>query len=356
VVLIYLSDGYFDSMNCVRELLRALFERKPLIALLEPIENQGGMTREQIRAAIGQAASKYSQWGLLDELREWGEEGFIPPSNVYEQLFAHLTIDWSSTPAFQDVTLRLIAEQLLPLAPSLVASYELVNQRPPDLLVPHDRFHVYCSPHNLGAFELLQELSDMRKVEVSLEPYGSPTTPRVTKKSGSTQPVSAKLYLSSSMENLRACTHMLVYLTNQTWTRGAEVTAALTKDVAETMAAGVHLLLVTETPGEGQDARHAVKFDSFFATTPHELLLNGIFTEIATPLKGGPWRETSMLMLWQALVREPQAFAPNDAPNEAPRTAIRKRKSWSRAAATHAERHSIEVERTASVEDHSMYL
>ena len=54
----------------------------------------------------------------------------------------------------------------------------------------------------------------------------------------------------------------------------------------------------------GQEARHGCEFSAFFAcedgTTPGDLLRRGIYAKIAVPLKGGPWRETSMMMLAQA--------------------------------------------------------
>ena len=70
----------------------------------------------------------------------------------------------------------------------------------------------------------------------------------------------------------------------------------------------VKLLLCHEMEGlGGQEARNGCLFDIFFsnpngAATPQELLQKSIYSSIATPLKGGPWRPTSMAMLWGALV------------------------------------------------------
>ena len=68
----------------------------------------------------------------------------------------------------------------------------------------------------------------------------------------------------------------------------------------------VQLLLVHEMPGVGgQEARHGCEFGTFFScaegATPEYLLKRGIYSEIAVPLKGGPWREASMALLGDAV-------------------------------------------------------
>ena len=47
-ILIFLSQGYFQSPNCMRELLCAVFEGKPLITLLEPDTKHGGLRRDEV--------------------------------------------------------------------------------------------------------------------------------------------------------------------------------------------------------------------------------------------------------------------------------------------------------------------
>ena len=48
--LIFCSQGYFSSPNCMRELLRAAVTRKPILTLLEPEAKHGGLTLDEIRA------------------------------------------------------------------------------------------------------------------------------------------------------------------------------------------------------------------------------------------------------------------------------------------------------------------
>jgi len=98
---------------------------------------------------------------------------------------------------------------------------------------------------------------------------------------------------------------MLVYLTAQTWTRG-KLSAQLGAEVLQAMDLGVHLLLAHEMPGVGgQEARSGCDFGAFFSceagSTPAELLVRGIYNEIALPLKGGAWREPSLALLFDVL-------------------------------------------------------
>ena len=46
-LLAFLTDGYFQSKNCMRELTRAIFNGTPVIVLLEPDHRRGGLAQEQ---------------------------------------------------------------------------------------------------------------------------------------------------------------------------------------------------------------------------------------------------------------------------------------------------------------------
>ena len=79
-------------------------------------------------------------------------------------------------------------------------------------------------------------------------------------------------------------------------------------EVATAMRHSIHLLLVHEMPGIGQAHRHGVEFRTFFpnggnqVTTPQQLVDNGIYSEVAISLKGGPWRNAALLGLVRAVV------------------------------------------------------
>ncbi len=79
-VLVFISAGYMDSTNCMRELLMALHLQRPVIVMLEPdLDRHGGMSIDEIREAVHAAAERYSTpgSGLCEECRAWG---FEPPS------------------------------------------------------------------------------------------------------------------------------------------------------------------------------------------------------------------------------------------------------------------------------------
>ena len=70
---------------------------------------------------------------------------------------AYPPIEWNRIGLFQDVTMRLIAERLLPDASDkMYVDGELISQKLRPLMPPsHGRtHHVYCSPHNPGALGL----------------------------------------------------------------------------------------------------------------------------------------------------------------------------------------------------------
>ena len=64
--------------------------------------------------------------------------------------------------AFQDVSMRLICERVLrvtaPANKQLVYLQGEVEAQRVKLRSPHHKFHLYCSPHNIGAAALADEL------------------------------------------------------------------------------------------------------------------------------------------------------------------------------------------------------
>eukprot|EP00966_Prymnesium_polylepis_P108200 2504989-Prymnesium_polylepis.1 len=101
----------------MRELLRAVLTNKPIIALMEPDPSHGGLTRAQIRDALELASNGPTclcvQWGLVEKAEGWGYE--LPSGEqLYNAVFAQEPIEWNRLGRFQDVTMRLIAERLLP--------------------------------------------------------------------------------------------------------------------------------------------------------------------------------------------------------------------------------------------------
>ena len=189
--------------------------------------------------------------------------------------------------------MRQIAERLLPDAVGTTyVDREIVNQKLKPLSLPTASFHIYCSKLNPGAKEIMMEVSGERKFDMLLES-------KVDRKGVN------KLHVTTEAANLENCDHMMLYLTGQTWTRGAP-SEALGEELMKAMDLQVNVLLVHEMPGVGgQEARFGCEFGSFFSCadgeTPEELLARGIYSSIAVPLKGGAWREASMVLLGLAL-------------------------------------------------------
>ena len=119
------------------------------------------------------------------------------------------------------------------------------------------RFHIYARPHNPGALELTQELSQLL------------------------QPLGLKLEVTTDVSNLASCRHMLLYLDARTWTGDDDRRDKLKREVLKAMSIrSVPLLLAHEDgPFEYQPAtaeRHGILFDELIhgvdGGTPIELL------------------------------------------------------------------------------------
>ena len=301
VILCFCTDKYFKSRACAREIFRALLRGKPLIAVLEPDESRGGLTREAIVALLTTARfPPHSQanapatmtwaekWGLDGEVRAWGYAAIPTGEGIVAALFALAPIEWNRFTAFQQVTMRKMAERVLDEADRGDAVYvqgEVGNQTlvPPALTHGRTR-HLYCSPHNLGAEGVGAELNELFR--------------RRSGKSRGRRSMagSAPLKVTTSFAELEQCEHMLLYLTSTTWT-SAEASLSFAREVAQAQRLGVHLLLVHEFPSamdEAGSTRGACDFNDMWneGWTPKHLLTGeaNVYQQIAIALKPGAWR------------------------------------------------------------------
>jgi len=179
VTLVFCSNGYFDSPNCMRELLRATVTEKQIVAMLEPEAAKGGLSLTEIENSLLRAdsptlrdgtqyASCYEMWGLDAEVASWGYH--MPSAKVLmAALFAREPIEWNRIGFFQDVTLRLIANSVLPADyGETYVQGELISKKPSPLMPPKKHvYHVYCSPFNPGGEALLAELAAMRDITLA---------------------------------------------------------------------------------------------------------------------------------------------------------------------------------------------
>jgi len=260
---------------------------------VDPDASRGGLSLKEVRKQLVEADDLYEKWGF----NEAGPRG----QALHDALFASEPIEWNRIGHFQDVTMRQIAERLLSDKDSTTyVDREIINQRLKPFAAPRKGYHVYCSALNPGAIELMHEVSREQGFSVHLEAVAH------RKKATNT------LHVKVAGEGQSECDRMLLYLTSQTWTRG-EVSAALGAEVMKAMDLKVNVLLVHEMPGTGgQEARFGCEFGSLFScangATPSELLKRGIYSSIAVPLKGGAWREASMVLLGMALGMSKEAI------------------------------------------------
>ena len=342
-ILVYCSKGYFHSKNCVRELMAAAWQAKPIIALVEHGSEKGvGLNNGEIISALMAAQTSYTKWGFNNEA--------LDAETLYSHLFQFPAIEWNRIGHFQDVTMRLIAERFLPDAISdndVFVDRELRQHNLSKLKKPRAKYHIGYSSHNPGALELLEELAKSRRYALRLQGehtgerkrrrfysrFGTRSTeasddvdaPSPLRRLGAratsfgihaaakeASPVRTPkkggyvLLATDKPEDIKQCDRFLLYLTARTWTRGDEESAALAESVSTAMQQGVEVLLAHEMPGSGgQTERDACEFGSFFScpdgATPLDLLQRGIYRDIAVALRGGPWREASMTLMAMAL-------------------------------------------------------
>ena len=343
VVLCFCTERWFTNSPCIREVVRAVLRKKPLIALLEPdtTEQHGGFTEAQCRAILRDEMIVHGPGGMVpfserlqdlyEEVGRWSE-GWAEPvqlltaKEIEDALFASAPIIWSPLADFQDVSLRMIAERTLPdfehaygspyqqmtyvqgeietrlrefvprgedaQKPSSRISWRSFSSRrstrAPRQSVAGQRravtkasFHLYVSNHNPRGRALAKEIAALLS-NARLPP----------------------LRWTDDPEKLNECEHMLVHLDGTTWTRGVD-SDAFAHDICEAMRAGVHRLLAHEVSGARLDDvwRCGCSFDDLIEATPMHLRKAGIYNEIAMNMSGGEWRMAGLSELVRAIYK-----------------------------------------------------
>ena len=174
VILTFLTQGYFLSPNCMREMLRAVTTGKPII-VMGTQDKGGGIPINEVKKKLEVAVNRLTAWGLDKEVKQWGYE--VPTADqLHEALFAHPTVEFDPIAPFQMVWFRKIAEMLLVKghSPCYVRGEMTIqslqqeqhhhkkrhNQKQKPVLHPPRngcKYHLYCSPFNVGAARLCHE-------------------------------------------------------------------------------------------------------------------------------------------------------------------------------------------------------
>ena len=95
-VLIFCTDGYTTSRNCMIELRSSVQQDKLIIPVVDPDAKRGGLTEEQVQEQLVKAENdSFVKWGF-------GDQG---PSaeKLFAALFAAGPIEWNRIGPFQDV-------------------------------------------------------------------------------------------------------------------------------------------------------------------------------------------------------------------------------------------------------------
>jgi hypothetical protein len=159
IILVFLSRGYFNSRNCLREITAAMLHDKPLLLVLEPNEAKGGLTLEEARQECP------------DKLREYV---FGPGGG------GRGVILWHRVTVFQLCTLKEIVREVLLHTPLYASepnlSVYLDSDVDIDMLSFRQPLLLYASPNNPGcaaaAEELIMHFSEAELAVVQHAPDG----------------------------------------------------------------------------------------------------------------------------------------------------------------------------------------
>jgi len=235
---------------------------------------------------------KLDKFKLRKKHKEGSDDGELLPAafdhapdetEVRAALFSTPTCEWNRLPHFQDVTIRLIAQNgiLQGRGGELYLQGEAAMGKislPPPL--NGRECHLFCSDFNAGAKDFAEELAK------------APVWVTSGKKA------SVPLTYTTDVSKLASCDHMLVLLDTRTFTSG-EDTAKFVEHIHQAMRAGVHVNCIHEFPAVVGPPRHECEFGLFFGDdwTPAHLTggPTNMYKEIAFALKGAEWRQPGLV-------------------------------------------------------------
>ena len=324
-ILVFAMHVYFEKINCVRELVRAIVRNKPITLLLPDAEVHGEFTQAMIQEIVTDVWLE--QWKLKKLLAEWASDWGVvdlkPPtaSEVCDALCKQPPLEWSRITPFQDRTMVLMCKRLLP-----DEEQDIFMQGAASFSLPkgHTAVKIYCSPHNPGARELAEELN------VAFSSTSGASGRGTCRNRGSSRSTTCINILNGRLSRATRRTpgvlsaresksvrilqivdelgssndHMLIYLNAVTWLHDPEALAA---EIREAQRFGVHLQLCHEFPSalDPGSARKALGFKQIMDATPLDLKsgVRNIYSQIAVSLKGGELRDVGLANLAGTLVK-----------------------------------------------------
>jgi hypothetical protein len=278
-ILIFAMPVYFQKINCVKEMTRTVVRQKQVTLLLPDAEVHGEFTAAMIEEIVTDDWTK--KWKIEKMVAkwagEWGVADLKPPTatDICSALFQQAPLEWSRITPFQDRTMVLMCQRLLPKV-----NRNIFLQGAASFKLPKGHFtvKVYCSEYNSGVRELAEELN-------------------------AAWPGLLQIANVQSWADLSTCDHMLIYLNGLTWTHEPEPFAA---EIREAMRVGLHLQLCHEFTSvlDMGSARCALEFKSIMDATPPDFKKSptNIYSQIAISLKAGVLREPGLANLAARLV------------------------------------------------------
>jgi len=266
VVLMFLSQGYFSSRNCMREVMAVLKLKKPYLFVQEPDPSKGGAPLEV----------------LCDEL---------PREDYRKKLFDGRRITpWYRMMEFQLISLTQICEDFLQHTPKYkghgVQPLYIPGSLPEQALMFPRPVRVGVSDKNPGAMEAIEDVQgsfpDVIAFSLSFLSLAPPGLRRrssmrfgdatfMSRRSGCTRTSGVELTSAPSP------THLLLYL-NQNTFRG-EHADQFAEGVRVARAAGLTIAMIHELDPQ----RGGCPFDSIIRSSPDDLVDSGLYRELAIP-------------------------------------------------------------------------
>ena len=277
------SRRYFQSPNCYRELSAARNGSKPLILVHESLPSKNGAPLDS----------------LVAECRPLLREFVFQDRTV---------VPWLRAYDFQLVTLASIAEQMLLHTPAY-ASHDALSLTMPGSL--KDRplrleqpVMLYASHFNVGAERVAAELqrhvrekADRRSRQVwrrSSWQRSSEDAQNEQRDPASSADMPNMLELTEVAPLAKGTAHFLLLLNSSTFDGRND---ALVAEVRQALSAQVPFLLVHET----DPAAGGVPFDTFFVSTPKDLVSAGLYQPLAVAWHPGHHRIVSLKLALTAL-------------------------------------------------------
>jgi len=259
VIMIFVSQGYFKSKNCLREARTAMQKVKPLALVFDPV--RGG--------------------GTLKFIKE--EECPVELKAIFE---GRKIIEWHRIKDFQLVSLKLLAAELLFSCPGYEELY--CASCPDNDSELSENKTLYENIYVPGEITEKQ-LSFSAKVRV----YASPNNPGAREAVKVFQGAMSGLELSASPPP--TATHFLLYLAESTFV--GEAGERLAQEVHTMMRGDLPIVMLHENdPNNG-----GCEFSHFFSTTPQGLIADGLYKALALAYYPGHFRPVSLALVAKKL-------------------------------------------------------